>query len=65
MTLSDLLYDEQTDMGMPACDKIDTLNRSRSSRECKGQLAQALRGIFSQYSSDDKSVAILSLPGKR
>lgn len=58
--LSDLLYDLETERGMPVCEKIERLLRKNHSRDCRRKLEDAMRNLFSQYSSDDMSIAVLS-----
>ena len=55
-----ILYDRDG-RGAEVCRLIDEANREDGREECSAWLLENLEDIFSQYSSDDKSLAVLSL----
>lgn len=55
----DIIYDTETSTPMPACDKLAECNIWEP--ESNGIIENSLKEVFSQYSSDDQSIAVLSV----
>lgn len=56
---SDLLYDPETLTGHNACNMLEEWTRQFSEAECEKILEDNLKNVFSKYSSDDMSIAIM------
>lgn len=59
--VSGALFDMEAGTAAPACEKIDTANRSLPRKEFLKLLSDALQGVFAEISRDDKSIAVLSI----
>ncbi len=57
--VSDLLYDPKTNIGYSACERIAEWVEEYSETECAEILKDNLKEIFSNYSSDDLSIAVI------
>ncbi len=59
--VSEALFDTHAGIAAPACEKIDTANRTLPRTQFKKLLRSALQGVFAEISDDDKSIAVLSI----
>ena len=57
--ISDMLYEPDTNQGCNACKKMAEWLEKYSEAECDEILSDNLKEIFSNYSSDDLSIAII------
>ncbi len=57
--ISDMLYEPDTNKGCSACNKIAEWIEDYSEAECDEILRDNLKEIFSNYSSDDLSIAVI------
>ena len=57
--ISDMLYEPDTNQGCSACKKIAEWIEEYSEAECDEILRDNLKEIFSNYSSDDLSIAVI------
>lgn len=58
---ADLLYDSSTNLAAKACDILKEWNTQLPSAECDIKINQSLKELFSEYSSDDQTIAVLSV----
>ena len=59
--VSDMLYDYESLKGMNICNKLNSWNKKYSKDECNEIIKYNLKNILSEYSSDDLSIAVMSL----
>ncbi|MCH5321243.1 MAG: protein phosphatase 2C domain-containing protein [Eubacterium sp.] len=59
--VADMLYDYETLEGMNICNKLNSWNKKYSKNECDETIKYNLENVLSEYSSDDLSIAVMSL----
>lgn len=59
--ISDLIFSSSEDRAAPICRKFEMWNQSFEPEEAGKIYEDNLNGIFSKYSSDDKSIAVISV----
>ena len=58
---ADLLYNSESCIVATACDIIREWNIEMSSEACSKEIESSLKNLFSEYSDDDQTVAIISI----
>ena len=59
--VADMLYDYESLKGMNICNKLNSWNKKYTKDECDKIIKYNLENILSEYSSDDLSIAVMSL----
>lgn len=59
--VADMLYDYESLKGMNICNKLNSWNKMYSKDECDETIKFNLENVLSEYSSDDMSIAVMSL----